>query len=151
MHLQERVDNYHKVTGYPESLFIGGDGRLNGVWVMGNNYTVKSSYYGGYPHGYLQRVRALFPDKQHTLHLFSGQVGKDVFDGVTVDINAANLAEMQSKAEIAQRLILSGFDPADVLVTVGLPAIAHTGLPSSQLQQISTVNPDDPASAYEVQ
>jgi hypothetical protein len=31
-----------------------------------------------------------------------------------------------------------------------LPAIAHTGLPSSQLQQISTVNPDDPSSAYEV-
>lgn len=68
-----------------------------------------------------------------------------------VDINAANLAEMQSKAEIAQRLILAGFDPAEVLAQVGLPAIAHTGLPSSQLQQISTVAPQDPKSAYEVQ
>jgi hypothetical protein len=67
-----------------------------------------------------------------------------------VDINAANLAEMQSKAEIAQRLILAGFDPAEVLSTVGLPAISHTGLPSSQLQQISTVAPEDPKSAYEV-
>jgi HK97 family phage portal protein len=67
-----------------------------------------------------------------------------------VDINAANLAEMQSKAEIAQRLILAGFDPAEVLATVGLPAIGHTGLPSSQLQQISTVAPLDPASAYQV-
>jgi hypothetical protein len=67
-----------------------------------------------------------------------------------VDINAANLAEMQSKAEIAQRLILTGFDPAEVLAMVGLPAVAHTGLPSSQLQQISTVNPDNPSSAYEV-
>jgi HK97 family phage portal protein len=67
-----------------------------------------------------------------------------------VDINAANLAEMQSKAEIAQRLILAGFDPAEVLATVGLPAIGHTGLPSSQLQQISTVAPLDPKSAYEV-
>ena len=67
-----------------------------------------------------------------------------------VDINAANLAEMQSKAEIAQRLILAGFDPAEVLAQVGLPAIAHTGLPSSQLQQISTVAPDDPTSAYQV-
>jgi hypothetical protein len=28
--------------------------------------------------------------------------------------------------------------------------VAHTGLPSSQLQQISTVAPDDPPSAYEV-
>jgi hypothetical protein len=67
-----------------------------------------------------------------------------------VDINAANLAEMQSKAEIAQRLILAGFDPAEVLSTVGLPAIAHTGLPSTQLQPISTVNPADPPAAYEV-
>jgi hypothetical protein len=66
------------------------------------------------------------------------------------DVNAANLAEMQSKAEIAQRLILTGFDPAEVLAMVGLPAVAHTGLPSSQLQQISTVAPDDPASAYQV-
>jgi hypothetical protein len=57
---------------------------------------------------------------------------------------------MQSKAEIAQRLILTGFDPAEVLAMVGLPAVAHTGLPSSQLQQISTVAPDDPPSAYEV-
>ena len=57
---------------------------------------------------------------------------------------------MQSKAEIAQRLILAGFDPAQVLAQVGLPAIAHTGLPSSQLQQISTVAPQDPKSAYEV-
>jgi hypothetical protein len=67
-----------------------------------------------------------------------------------VDINAANLAEMQSKAEIAQRLILTGFDPAEVMLMVGLPAVAHTGLPSSQLQQISTVNPADPSAAYQV-
>jgi hypothetical protein len=57
---------------------------------------------------------------------------------------------MQSKAEIAQRLILTGFDPSEVLAMVGLPAVAHTGLPSSQLQQISTVNPADPSAAYQV-
>jgi HK97 family phage portal protein len=67
-----------------------------------------------------------------------------------VDINAANLAEMQSKAEIAQRLILAGFDPAEVLATVGLPAIGHTGLPSTQLQPVASVDPENPKSAYEV-
>jgi len=36
------------------------------------------------------------------------------------------------------------------MLMVGLPAVAHTGLPSSQLQQISTVAPLDPKSAYQV-
>ena len=70
MDISERIDNYHRVTGFPQSLFIGGDGRLVGTWVMGNNYTVKSTYYGGYPHGYLRRIKALFPDKNNILHLF---------------------------------------------------------------------------------
>ena len=67
-----------------------------------------------------------------------------------VDINAANLAELDRKSLIAQRLILAGFNPADVLKSLNLPAIAHTGLPSTQLQPISTVDPEDPQSAYEV-
>ncbi len=31
---------------------------------MGQNYRVKSEYYGGYPAGYLKRIKALFPDKK---------------------------------------------------------------------------------------
>jgi len=56
---------------------------------MGNDYRVKSAYYGGYPAGYLKRVRALFPDKRRTLHLFSGKVDLAAFPGDTVDINPA--------------------------------------------------------------
>ena len=110
MTLEERIANYHSVTGFPESLFIGGDGRLNGVWVMGNNYQVKSTYYGGYPHGYLQRVKALFPDKKHTLHLFSGQVAKDVFDGVTVDIQEQNNPDVIGDAHCLPKELHDQFD-----------------------------------------
>lgn len=67
-----------------------------------------------------------------------------------VDINAANLAELDRKSLIAQRLILAGFDPAEVLASLELPAISHTGLPSTQLQPVATVNPLDPQAAYEV-
>lgn len=67
-----------------------------------------------------------------------------------VDIGAANLAELDRKSMIAQRLILAGFDPAQVLSTLGLPKISHTGLPSTQLQPVASVNPTDPATAYEV-
>ena len=56
---------------------------------MGNDYRVRSTYYGGYPAGYLRRVRALFPDKRRVLHLFSGQVDLAAFPGDTVDINPA--------------------------------------------------------------
>jgi hypothetical protein len=67
-----------------------------------------------------------------------------------VDINAANLAELDRKSLIAQRLILAGFDPAGVLASLNLPSIAHTGLPSTQLQPVASVDPEDPKSAYEV-
>ena len=41
---QERIDNYKKVTGYPQSMFIDETGRINGVWIMGNNYKTKGDY-----------------------------------------------------------------------------------------------------------
>lgn len=84
---QERIDNYVKVTSYPRSLFIGEDGRVVGTWIMGNNYTVKSTYYGGYPAGYLRRIKSLFPDKRRVLHLFSGKVDLAIIPGDTVDLN----------------------------------------------------------------
>jgi hypothetical protein len=68
-------------TGFPRSLFIAEDGRVVGTWIMGNDYRVRSEYYGGYPAGYLRRVRALFPDKRHVLHLFSGKVDLDALPG----------------------------------------------------------------------
>lgn len=84
---QERISNYTRETGFPECLFVGGDGRMVGTWIMGNNYTTKADYYGSYPHGYLKRIKALFPDKQKVLHLFSGHVDTTTFPGDTVDIN----------------------------------------------------------------
>src|SRR6185503_9783400 len=85
--LQERIDFYVDTTGFPRSLFIGEDGRVVGTWIMGNDYRVKSEYYGGYPAGYLKRIRALFPDKCRVLHLFSGKVDTTTLPGDTVDIN----------------------------------------------------------------
>lgn len=87
MTLQERIDSYHKATGFPRSLMIGGDSRIVGIWIMGNNYQRAADYYGAYPHGYLRRVRALFPDAGNVLHLFSGKVETAEFPGDTVDVN----------------------------------------------------------------
>jgi hypothetical protein len=67
-----------------------------------------------------------------------------------IDITAANLADLDRKSLIAQRLILAGFNPSGVLAYLGIDPIEHTGLPSTQLQPLATVSPADPQAAYEV-
>ncbi len=108
--LNERIAHYRESTGLPTSLFIGDDGRLCGVWVMGNNYTVKSTYYGGYPHGYLSRIRALFPEKWRVLHLFSGQVDQSILPGDTVDLNPENAPTFVDDAQTITEVPLSQYD-----------------------------------------
>lgn len=51
-----------------------------------------------------------------------------------VNVEAADLTAMSEKVDMAQRLIQVGFDPADVMAKLELPAIAHTGKDSVQLQ-----------------
>jgi len=87
MRWDDRIANYVRETGFPRCLFVGEDGRVVGTWIMGNDYRVKSGYYGGYPAGYLRRVKALFPEKRRILHLFSGQVDLSALPGDTVDVN----------------------------------------------------------------
>ena len=114
MNWKERIENYKAVTGFPEALFIGGDGRVVGTWIMGNDYRVKSKYYGGYPAGYLRRIKSLFPDKQNVLHLFSGKVDTELFPGATVDINPKNHPDYVDDAQTLTRVPLQDFDLAMV-------------------------------------
>jgi HK97 family phage portal protein len=65
-----------------------------------------------------------------------------------IDLAAANIAETERKASVAQKLIWAGFDPSATMKALGLPEIPHTGVPSTQLQPISQINPDDPESVY---
>lgn len=67
-----------------------------------------------------------------------------------INIAEADVIEQDKKVQMAQRLVQSGYDPAQVLAALGLPKIKHTGVPSSQLQQVVTINPLDPSSVYEV-
>jgi hypothetical protein len=89
MEWEERIANYVRETKFPRSLFVSEDGRVVGTWIMGNDYRVKSGYYGGYPAGYLRRMAALFPDRRRVLHVFSGKVDIAALPGDTVDLNAA--------------------------------------------------------------
>jgi hypothetical protein len=110
MRWEDRIENYTKETGFPKCLFVGPDGRVVGTWIMGNDYRVKSTYYGGYPAGYLRRVKALFPDKRRVLHLFSGQVDLGIFPGDTVDINADLYPTYVDDAQTLTKVPLEKYD-----------------------------------------
>lgn len=110
MNPSDRIKNYHLQTGFPESLFISGDRRIVGTWIMGNNYQVKSEYYGGYPAGYLRRIKALFPDKNSVLHLFSGKVDKSILPGETVDINPELSPDYLDDAQTLEHVPLEKYD-----------------------------------------
>jgi len=96
MNVQTRVDNYHKEFPKYSKLIVNRD-VIEGIWVMGNNYTTKTSLYGAYPYGYLKRVHALFPKTDKMLHLFSGSLPEsDEYDKVDYNtgIDAENMSEV---------------------------------------------------------
>jgi len=134
-------DAYSKIL--PEGVFLkfNVDGLLRG-----DSQARAQVYSSGLQAGWLSI------NDIHRLEDMTPVDGGDVYRVplANVDLAAANLTELDRKTLMAQRLILTGFDPAAVLQALGLPAIAHTGVPSTQLQPLATLDPTDPQSAYEV-
>ena len=110
MEWEDRIASYVRETKFPRSLFVAEDGRVVGTWIMGNDYRVKSEYYGGYPAGYLKRIRSLFPDKLRVLHLFSGKVDLATLPGDTVDINPSLSPTYVDDAQKLEGVPLANYD-----------------------------------------
>jgi HK97 family phage portal protein len=55
---------------------------------------------------------------------------------------------LEKRVKMVQQLVLSGFTPSEALAAVGLGKIAHTGLPSTQLQPVAQIDPADPTAVY---
>ncbi len=105
-----RIESYVRLTKFPRSLFIAEDGRVVGTWIMGNDYRVRSGYYGGYPAGYLRRVAALFPDRRKVLHVFSGAVDLGAMPGDTVDCNPSLSPTFVADAHDLSAVPLADYD-----------------------------------------
>jgi hypothetical protein len=67
-----------------------------------------------------------------------------------IDASDAKDVGVKLRAEIVTQLVQVGYDPEAVLAAIGMEPMAHTGVPSSQLQPIAQIDPLDPASAYDV-
>jgi HK97 family phage portal protein len=68
-----------------------------------------------------------------------------------VNIDAADLVADERRVRMASALVVAGFTPADVLAAVGLDPIAHTGVPSVQLQNPANLDPENPQDVYEAE
>jgi len=65
-----------------------------------------------------------------------------------VNVSDAEITGQQARVKMARDLVMVGYDPAETLAAFELPSITHTGLPSTQLQQVSQIDPTDPESVY---
>jgi hypothetical protein len=91
--LQARCDAFAKAyqkwpASWPHVVREKNRDVLYAIWLIGNDYRNKTTYYGAYPRGYCDRVMALFPDVRtaaDVLHVFSGSVEAGAY--ATLDIN----------------------------------------------------------------
>ncbi len=81
MTLQQRADAFAAAfpkypAAWPQVVLEKGQPVLYATWCLGADYRTRSTFYGAYPNGFLQRVRALFPDvtDHNLLHVFSGSM-----------------------------------------------------------------------------
>ena len=77
----------------------------------------------------------------------------DAAEAVRVPLANVNLSEagvkaQREKVQMVRDLVFAGFDPAEAMEMIGLPAVGHTGLASVQLQGVAQVDPDNPDSVY---
>ena len=68
-----------------------------------------------------------------------------------IDLGDTETITNEKKVYMVAQLVQSGFSPAEVLAALDLPEIAHTGLPSVQLQGVAQIDPVDPEAVYGVE
>jgi HK97 family phage portal protein len=67
-----------------------------------------------------------------------------------IALTDTGLVAENEKTNMVKALIQVGFDPEETLKAFGLPLIPHTGVPSTQLQAVNTIDPENPESVYGV-
>lgn len=67
-----------------------------------------------------------------------------------IALTDTGLVAETEKTNMVKALIQVGFDPEATLKAFGLPVIPHTGVPSTQLQAVNTIDPNSPDTVYGV-
>lgn len=103
--LEDRVKSYNQSFGkrFPASKLSMLGGYIVGIWMVGNYFRNKTRYYGAYPHGYLERIKSLFPDAKEILHVFSGSVTEDQTFDIRPTYFPSYLGDAHNLAKIVMR------------------------------------------------
>jgi len=78
--VKSRVEAYrNSIPGkkWPASVPYVADGKMYGMFVLGQNYRNKSKLYGAFPPNLLLRIVSFFQDKKRILHPFGGSLTKE--------------------------------------------------------------------------
>lgn len=65
-----------------------------------------------------------------------------------VDLTESHVKAQRERVEMAKALVMVGYDPSVVLSILDLPEIPHTGVPSTQLQAVAQIDPENPEAVY---
>jgi HK97 family phage portal protein len=128
-------------TLLPQGVFVRFN--MDGI-LRGDIQTRFSAYSTGTQAGFLS------VNDIHRLKDLPPVEGGDVYRVplANVDLAAAALVEQEHRVAMAQKLINVGFDPMETLAALNLPAITHSGVPSTQLQAVAQIDPNDPGAVY---
>jgi HK97 family phage portal protein len=141
-YIQKIEDAYSRLL--PSAAFIkfNVDGLLRGDYqtrIQGYSVGLQAGFYSVNDIRSFEDLRPIEDGDQHRVPL------------ANIDLSDTKVITDDKKVAMAQKLVMVGYDPAQVLSALGLPAIEHTGVPSTQLQQLTQLNPTDPQQAYEVE
>lgn len=116
----------------PNSVWVAGDRAqwLYGVWQLGAYYKNATRYYGAFPHSFIERVLALYPeiDPVDILHVFSGSLPAGAY--TRLDINPECGAELVGSVYDVAALTPKQFRLVIADPSYSKPDAAHYGTPS---------------------
>lgn len=140
-YIQKIEEAYSRLLPSEAFLKINVDGLLRGDYqtrVQGYSIGLQAGFYSVNDIRAFEDLRPVEDGDQHRVPL------------ANIDLADTKVITDDKKVAMAQRLVQVGYDPAQVLSALGLPAIAHTGLPSTQLQQVVQIDPESPSDVYDV-
>lgn len=129
MTIPERADAYAKSFPDRPPLQVVTEGAgsqkhdvIYGQFVIGNDYTNKTTYYGAYPHGYLERIAALFPDvdagtslDEPLLACPDGRIVRPILQVFSGSLPPGDYVRVDCNPELKPDIVSSVYDIAEAM------------------------------------
>jgi HK97 family phage portal protein len=141
-YIQKLEDAYSRLLPSEAFLKFNVDGLLRGDYqtrISGYSVGLQAGFYSVNDIRRFEDLSPVDDGDQHRVPL------------ANIDLADTKVVTEDKKVQMASKLVLAGYDPAEVLAALELPPIAHTGLPSVQLQNVKQIDEANPKDVYEVE